>query len=143
MAKLIFTEDDERIIESLLEEFEPARRLKDVRLREFVPGTVWDGLMRYERTLVRQYVIAGLISNAVLASWGDGSRRPSDYDLRAFAMQISEEFAIAPESDPSYPPRGWDEGVPFDVVSEYEKARSNVAVEPLARILGIEFEPAS
>ena len=59
---------------------------------------------------------------------------------RYFALSIYEDFGPS-DADADYP-LSWTQGLPFDAVTDYETVIHDPRHEPLARILGIEFEPS-
>lgn len=138
MAKLIFTEEDERLIESLLGEFNPEERMAHLEVRDLVPAAIWDALISYQRGVMRLYFEAALISNALLERAVDDE---DAYQRRAFTIDLTERLGTSDEEF-GYPHR-WSTGVPNTAVSEYEDLSANLIHEPLARILGIDFEPIS
>lgn len=141
MAKLIFTEEDERLIESLLEEFDPAKRMAHLQLRDLVPATTWDALVGYQRSIIRLYIEAGLITKALTRVGRGLTNTPDDYDLRAFALSVNEGFG--PSDEEAGYPKHWSRNLPSSAVEEYENVSHDLNHEPLARVLGIEFEPVS
>ena len=135
MAQLRFSEEDERLIESLMEEFKPTKRMEHLAIREMVPGSVWDGLLNYQRARTLHAIRIAIAANAVGQVFGGSAR-----DLLQVVFTMDDEFGPDIE-DAGYPSRGWSDGLPSEVTREFEDQIFDLEREPMLRVLGVEFEP--
>lgn len=101
MAKLIFTEEDERLTASLLEEFDPVKALSGTRLRDLVSAGDWDTLMENERSIMTQQMRAAQVVAALQLRRGhfdvittildDGSMIERDLSQAQQAIAIQDQ----------------------------------------------------
>lgn len=134
MAKLIFTEEDERMIESLMEEFDPAKRLAHLNLRDQVSAIEWDFLLEDERRSLLMAVKACLMAKALQPLGNDyelmGTIRESVFDHGDEMATVRRKIAIVGH-------------VLTDAVKEWEDETWDLTQEPICRLLGLTFEPVS
>lgn len=126
MAELLYTEEDDRFIESIIEELDPAKTLHNLRIREVAPASVWETLTENERVFMRVWGKASVITNAL------GLVR-DQYDVMS---EIVEAMCDRDEAEM------WAlrvvvafEGVPFEVTEEYEAATGDLRGHFIARVL--------
>lgn len=65
MAEIRFTDEDERLIQSLLEEYDPAKVLASVRMRDMVGAHDWDFILETERNRLERQLRAALVVSAL------------------------------------------------------------------------------
>ena len=116
MAKLIFTEEDERLIEERMQGLDPAEWVSNLALRDRVPAATWDALMDYQRNVIRETFKTGLVVDAIRDAL------PMFNEDQASSLHGTLFEVIGGTDETLGYPDGWSDGVPFKVVHEYEEA---------------------
>lgn len=129
MAKIIFTREDERLTESLLEEFDPARTLAGARMRDLIPATQWNHLLEYERRTLRRQIEVALMVAAL-------GLRDGHYDVIAYILDDGsserEDLGQVLQTLRIYKP------LPLDVVEEYEQTAGHFIDVAVRRVLNLD-----
>ena len=117
MAKLIFTEEDERMIEERMQGLDPAEwGFSNLTLRDRVPAVTWEALMAYQGRTMREVLKAGLVVDAIREAF------PFFNESVASSLVGTVRETIESPDEVLGHPNGWSDGIPFEVVAEYEKA---------------------
>lgn len=145
MAKIIFTEEDERLIESLLEEFDPAKHPVASMLPKLLAEDEWarlsDGLRSFIESKIRTCMAARAYILALKEAGALDEVEPREYlhnDIWSpnfgFGSEVPEEFASR-EDLPYGPSREWR------LPGEYVISVSEIIEERFQS--GLDFQPVS
>jgi hypothetical protein len=136
MPKIIFTPEDESHAEALLEEYDPAKALAQIRMRDMLRADEWAFVVERERDSFRRQIRAAMLTNAL-------EMNDAHYDLKCELMDHSalfEQGRIQDLLETHFALNLW-KGLPFEVVEEYEEAVSETCSRMLNRIFGLDSQP--
>ncbi len=131
MAQLVFTEEDGRLIESLMEEFDPAKHLANAQARDRMASPDWQAFLEMVRATTRLYVTAAVITMAL-------DLPPSPQRREIMIWIIEGGASVLPQLKAERESEAWDlvPDYPVTMVQELENVTNDLRDEAVTRILG-------